>query len=496
MEDTSESVPNAGGGDDSTPVAAADEASRRRQNKVRDAAWFSSVEQALFGRDLPRMGRIFAGRPDVLKDMDAVGRCSLLYAQQYWPEAIPLLIEHGADPNRLSKGGRSALDLAYLMGSGGVVRQLLGAGARLAEMDGTDGARLALAALAGDRTQVDALLAQVAQGNTDVNARDCYGGTALHRAARSADAVMVAHLLACGADVDAAHNDAHDAKDGADGMDPTDAWGTPLVLTADERHAYAVRRSLEQLQTGEVPPWVTPLMCAAVAAGSHRHSKAEAHKTMRTLIDAGADVRGRPRAPGGAVDHRPGSSYWGTTPLAISAALGDPEDVEFLLGHSAGKRREDLLEAMHATTVNIGCTGWRNQPVLWAAGRRRLDPPLRLVEVMPHVTGDAVRVLLGEAKEFEPIVPLSAADLNEADPATGDTPLLWAIRHLRTNKREKWGGFTYDVQHVEMLLRHGADPKVRDRDGRTARDLARARGMNECAAMLRRLMRDADSEAR
>ena len=39
---------------------------------------------------------------------------------------------------------------------------------------------------------------------------------------------------------------------------------------------------------------------------------------------------------------------------------------------------------------------------------------------------------------------------------------------------------------VELFLSRGADPRIKRQDGKTAADLARARGMDDVAAMLAR----------
>jgi len=45
-------------------------------------------------------------------------------------------------------------------------------------------------------------------------------------------------------------------------------------------------------------------------------------------------------------------------------------------------------------------------------------------------------------------------------------------------------GFTGDRASLDLLLKHGADPAIRDNDGKSAADIARERGHKEIADLL------------
>jgi cytohesin len=308
-----------------------------------------------------------------------------------------------------------------------------------------------LASLTGELPAVDALLGS----GVDVNERDRYGRTALHAAALSGDVEMAAHLLALGADPNA-REDAEESVENQWLVHPL-AGKTPLHAAVDAGYPQIVQLLLKagadiEASSGPDSQW-TPLQHAAFGVGVNQRSAKEARAILRILLDNGAEVRAA--APGSGSSHRDSA-------LSIAAWLADPEDVALLLAHGAAQTVDDLLEAMHSATVD---NGYRNLPTLWAYGRRRLSPPLRLIEVLPHVNGAALRILLEETDSIPTLEPLSPAELNEADPVTGETPLAWVIRNVRVEE-SSWGmGFRYDQEDVTVLLRHGADPA-----GRLAKD--------------------------
>jgi len=57
----------------------------------------------------------------------------------------------------------------------------------------------------------------------------------------------------------------------------------------------------------------------------------------------------------------------------------------------------------------------------------------------------------------------------------GSTPLMW----LPDNE-------ALAVEAVELLIRHGADPSVRSKEGKTAVDYAEGRALYDAAELLRR----------
>ncbi len=150
------------------------------------------------------------------------------------------------------------------------------------------------AAMTGDVASVRALLSDGA----DVNAPQGDGMTALHWAARSANADLAGLLLEAGADVGAV------TRIGA---------YTPLLLASEVGSAHVVRLLLaggaEQTATTDDVGGATPLHLAAGAGGA---------EAVRLLLEHGGDADAR-------------EARWGQTPLMYAAARGREAAVRALL---------------------------------------------------------------------------------------------------------------------------------------------------------------------
>ena len=150
------------------------------------------------------------------------------------------------------------------------------------------------AAMTGDLAAVRTLLSDGA----DVNAPQGDGMTALHWAARSANADLAGLLLQAGADVGAV------TRIGA---------YTPLLLASEVGSAHVVRLLLadgaEQTATTDDVGGATPLHLAAGAGGA---------EAVRLLLEHGGDADAR-------------EARWGQTPLMYAAARGREAAVRALL---------------------------------------------------------------------------------------------------------------------------------------------------------------------
>ncbi|MBX3479995.1 MAG: ankyrin repeat domain-containing protein [Caulobacter sp.] len=67
----------------------------------------------------------------------------------------------------------------------------------------------------------------------------------------------------------------------------------------------------------------------------------------------------------------------------------------------------------------------------------------------------------------------AGADADLASPVSGDTPLMYAAR-------------MNSPQRIRMLLKHGANPDARNKQGKTAADLAKRIGAPHAYATLKR----------
>lgn len=187
----------------------------------------------------------------------------------------------------------------------------------------------------GDAGKVEALM----QDTANLKARDEYGNTPLMNAAWMADAVVMQRLLKAGADVNASNNAGATAllyasssadktkmliDNGADVKVRSKLDNTALILAARKPgNSQTVKLLLERGVTVDAKNafGTTALMCAAAA---------DDMKSVRLLLDAGADVNARPNMN---VD---GFIFGGgRTALMWAAFLGDEGLAKLLLERGA-----------------------------------------------------------------------------------------------------------------------------------------------------------------
>src|SRR5258708_2358202 len=175
---------------------------------------------------------------------------------------------------------------------------------------GTDGSRVADAAMAGDRAAVRALLTS----GDDVNAAQGDGMTALHWAARHGDVDLIRMLVAAGANVKA-----------------TTRLGnhTPLLMACEIGSAGAIEALLAAGADlkGTTASGVSPLMFASAAG------QADA---VKTLIAHGADVNAA-------------EPTRGTTALMFAAANKRTEAIRALL--AGGARLDTASKVVNLKTA-------------------------------------------------------------------------------------------------------------------------------------------------
>jgi ankyrin repeat protein len=298
------------------------------------------------------------------------------------------------------------------------------------------------AAMQKDRTAVEALLKQGA----DVNASQGDGMTALHWAAMNGDAALATTLLYAGANANAA----------------TRLGGfTPLDLAARNGEADVV----QALLAGGADPKVADLHGTTALMFAAESGDTEA---IAALLDAGADVNAR-------------ESFRGETALMFAAAYDRTEAVKVLLAHGADAKATTKIFDWTKLPKNDPRLGADfPQPGAQQAGARQgharteaegnektpaakppaggANQPRRRSYVELVGTQGGLTALLFAARDghLETVKALfeGGADINQADPGDGTTPMVAAIinGHFDT---------------AEYLLAHGANPKSAQDNGVT-----------------------------
>jgi ankyrin repeat protein len=177
-------------------------------------------------------------------------------------------------------------------------------------------------------------------------------------------------------------------------------------------------------------------------------------------------------------------------PLLAAAEFGDLEAVDLLLAEGADVRAVDSdgISPLHRA-VQSGSLALVDR--LLAAGA---DPNLR--EGRWRGTALSWAVVLGRPQLFERLIPLSRDERAltslaafERLTAVLDAEPALANRRLAENNAPTALYCLPDdedaaVEAVRILVAHGADPAVRDPNGRTPADAARARGLDEAAELM------------
>jgi ankyrin repeat protein len=343
-------------------------------------------------------------------------------------KAVQALIKQHADVNTREADGTTALHWAARANDVDTSRALLRAGARADQANRYGVTPLSLAASNGSAAMIEMLL----KAGADPNSSLPEGETVLMTAARTGSVEALKLLLAAGADVHA-----------------RESWvgETALMWAAMENHPEATKLLVEsgaevnaRSRSSEIPrlpyPRVglitmtfprggwTPLMYAA---------REGARDAVRALADCGADLN--------LADPE------GTTALMLAVINANYEVAAALLEKGANPNLADAsgMTALYAA-VDM-------HTLAWMQGRPA-----------PRITGelnelDIVGMLL--ARGADPNASLRAPTLQrqhtvgDASLAAGTTPLMRAAK-------------TGDVKMLRILLEHGADPMLRQRNSTTA----------------------------
>jgi ankyrin repeat protein/beta-lactamase regulating signal transducer with metallopeptidase domain len=423
-----------------------------------------------------------------VNSVDSEGQTPLHYAARRGDNETTverLLIAKGADVNAKAAHGQTPAHLAAMMNHRDTVTFLLSKGADISSIQ--------LAAYLGDLARVKGFL----ENGVGVNTQDAYSVTPLHAAAQNGQKEVAEFLLSKGASVNLAS---------ADSIIPSGT--TPL-------HGAALIGSREVVELligkgAEIDAkdkmGITPLYYAARWASSD---------TARLLIAHGADVNAMSQADGTPLhsaahygnkdlvllllDHGAdinAQNAYGTMPSELAAWQGHEDVVRLLIDKGADlsnrdvlllcackNQQRDLAELLIRKGANVNSKAWEGAPALQAIwfGYKTPDIP-KLIGILkllldnganPNPTDGDWYLLHYAAQDAEVTRVLldKGANPNVIDKTGGQSPL-----HVSAAKGCK--------PAVELLVARGADPNLKDYDGRTPLALAREKGHNEIVEFL------------
>lgn len=445
-----------------------------------------------------------------------------LAAERDKPATVAALLEAGADLSARDNSGRAPLhaaagsrEVGTPLAAAAAIAVLLEAGADPNASDDAGNTALQLAP-GGSMGLMTALLEAHAGGTVhDPNARDAFGFTALHAAARANSPKLIAALVAAGADIDALDNDGYTpllvaagAKRRAGKNAPPSTYNPEAITALAEAGA----------DLGARNDWGWSAMHFAAAAQS---DVSAAFTALSALIEAGADLQARERNGWTALRMASRASNMAaivvlaeaeaehndfTTVLALAADNPDPAVLveagvdpnarddrgRTVLHHAMWWHDSDALAAL-AALVEAGADlhahdDYGDTPLHRAVQQRNAAMIAALVAAgadvdAPDTRGQTALQLAAFNGEPDMVAVLLEAGAGlEARDTRGRTALHLAAN--RDYRQPTATGFLSTLAVIGVLLEAGADPDALDNDGNTPLHTAAAGGYRAATGIL------------
>lgn len=393
-------------------------------------------------------------------------------ARQGDRELVRTLLKQGVDANAPQGDGMTALHWAAYRDDAELAQMLLYAGARVsATIRINSMTPLFFASQNGSPRMVDLLL----KAGADVNATLTNGATPLMYAARAGNAEAVKLLLENGANPNAWEHGRGE---------------TPLAFAAANNRHEAIKVLLANGANPAIATRVIDIAARNAAARGGRGGRGEpggpqAAQGQRGARGAGANIN---------QDERPPEVEFmgGLTPLLFAARQGHFESVKSLVeggadinGVSAGDKSSPLLVATINGHFDLAMWLLNNGANPKLASTSNATPLYTTLNVKwaPHAEYPQPET----KNEKTSYLDLMQAMLDRgADPNVQIKSELWYTFYASSRTNTNAGGATpfwraaqaSDVEAMRLLLRAGADAKIRSSDGSTALHTAAGAGVH------------------